>query len=221
MPDLLSGKTEIDRLRLQKKYGTEQVFAVPYSLTENIPDRFTPIKDIENKGIFLDTDRGKYILRCDAEEDMSFQQIIPCAIITDTKGRYYVSRRIKGDNRLQDAYSITFGGHINPVDGYMHPIEKCLSRELFEETTISDIPAYEREKLGYIRDLGSTTPDHIGVLFQAIIPEEHSATIKIRETDSLEGSWMTKKQLFMNFYRFESWAQIIIENIIDRKNDHG
>lgn len=213
----LSGKTTADQIRLKKKYGTEQVFAVPYFLTENIPDRFSSIDDIMHRNALLDTSKGKYILRCDAEEDMSFQQIIPCAIIADTTGRYYVSRRIKGDSRLQDAYSIIFGGHINPIDGYDHPIEKCLSRELREETTLLEIPTYSRNKLGYIRDLRSITPDHIGVVYQATIPKEYANTMEIKETDSLEGFWMTKAQLFLYFNRFESWGQIIIENIIDKE----
>ena len=41
--------------------------------------------------------------------------------------------------------------------------------------------------------------------------------VKVLETDRLDGSWMSLKDLIFNVERFESWAQLIIAEICTKK----
>ena len=65
----------------------------------------------ENKGFFIP--------RYDAEYNDAMQQIIPYTIILNkNESKMYVSYRIDGDPRLNNVYSLGFGGHINIEDIY-------------------------------------------------------------------------------------------------------
>lgn len=203
-----------NRLALQRKYGAEQVFALSYVDTAHIPDGFYCETDE-----LLDVSKGKFVLRCDAEGVITFQQVIPCAVITDGAGNFFVSKRINGDDRLIGKLSITFGGHINPCDDkeprHEHIITHGLERELTEETNIADTQVVAHEKMGYIRQLDSTTAEHIGVVYITTIDKQQKQKMEIKESDTLEGVWMNKHQLFQNYEKFEGWAKLIIAHLLN------
>ena len=215
----LSGKTKARQIELKKKYGEERVFAVPFQFTSIIDDLFTPWNYSKTKkdvfgGILP---YGKFILRADAEEDISFQQIIPYAFITDNHGNYYISRRKQGEKRLQGMLSLGFGGHINPKDDMRHGVENMvfngLKRELEEETTIKRIKDYVIKPYGLVRDLKSSTPDHIGIVFEITISDGAKNKLNIREKNKLKGTWMSIKDIIREYECFESWAQLIIAHL--------
>lgn len=199
--------TKIQAAKLREKYGTEQVFVVPYLDVVNIPDHFSKVEQDSLDWI----KKGKYIFRYDAEYNTFFQQVIPYVVLTDReKERFYISRRISGEERLVDQLSIGFGGHINPCDGYQNPLEKCIMRELNEEVSARYIEE-SLSLLGTVRDLSSSTNDHIGVVFLKRV--SNKATIKIREKDKLKGKWMTMDDLYENYGAFESWGKYIIDHL--------
>lgn len=207
----------IDRKALIKKYGNEQVFVVPFSSTQKIPDKFSIFKDN-----LLDMRSGRYIHRYCAEGNVSMQQIIPCIVIYDENNNYLTTKRLAGDERLRDKLSIIIGGHMNPVDGYgSESIQNCLLRELGEETNLLDIcnetPLSIKEiakTIAYIRDLKSTTPDHVGIVYFLKISNNTKKKLKIKETDTLKAQWMTPDELGDNYISFESWGQMIIAEIL-------
>ena len=217
-----------DNFELQKKYGAEQVFVLPYTETAEIPDGYTPIKSIIKE---LDMSKGSFVLRCDAEGNPALQQIIPCAVIRDMDGNVFVSKRIDGDDRLKGKLSVTFGGHINPCDAVKCHISSKddiaitgLRRELGEETTLYDDKKFKKQDIlpemasinekGYVRQLDSTTPEHIGIIYEVCISKKVKRILKIRETDTLEGIWMTTADLIREIERFEGWSQLIIAEVI-------
>lgn len=206
----------LDKEELSKKYGTEQVFVVPYFFTQEIPDKYTEINESDKKEKELDISQGKYIYRYDAEGQNALQQIIPCCVILDEKRNVFVTKRKKGDSRLQGNLSVIFGGHINPCDGYKNPIENCLKRELSEELTIENIPEkfLIYEKKAYIRDLSSSTNDHLGILYVFNLPKGYKKKLMIKENDTLEGKWFNSDELKKRYFEFESWGKIIISEII-------
>lgn len=207
----------LKKQRLLEQYGTEQVFVVPYFLTQDIPDGYTKLNKDNIDKYNIDILKGKYILRAEAEENIVFQQVIPCAVIFDEDNNVYVSKRIKGDPRLSGSLSITFGGHINPCDGLLDPINKSLERELSEEINFSKIPKesyLDFHKEAYVRDLKSNTSEHIGVIYFIKIPNKYKKRIKIKEKNTLIGKWMNKEQLMENYNKFESWARLIINEIV-------
>jgi len=195
--------------KLMEKYQDEQVFVVPFESVTHIQDKFTPSTD-DIKALDLYDKLGKYILRYDAEYNPAFQQLIPYVLITDKSGeKFYVSKRIAGDNRLLENYSLGFGGHINPCDGSVSVILKALHRELNEELDMTMIED-SIDFLGNVRDLTSTTPDHLGFVFSVKVKR-----VKIKEKDKLKGSWMTKEELVDNYFHFEGWSKYVIDHFFE------
>lgn len=203
--------TKVQANNLRKKYGTEQVFVVPYLDVTNVPDHFSSAEQDKLDWI----KKGKYIFRYDAEYNTFFQQVIPYVVLTDRKKeKFYISKRISGEERLVNQLSIGFGGHINPCDGYHDPLEKCIERELSEEISARYIEE-PLSLLGTVRDMSSSTNDHIGVVFLKRV--SNKATIKIREKDKLKGQWMTMNDLYDNYGSFESWGKYIIDYLYQKQ----
>lgn len=187
------------------KYKDEQVLVVPFKETKNIEDKFTKLN--HDKDIWSRFDNGKYIYRYDAEEEPSFQQIIPYILIRNPlNNSYYVSKRIAGDDRLNQKLSF-WGGHINPCDGTKDVLFKALFRELHEELDIEPIGSAKFH--GYVRGLTSPTSDHLGCVFLVETTE-----CAVKETDKAKGLWMTPTQLENDYFEFENWAKHIIDYIV-------
>lgn len=191
--------------QLEAKYGNEQVFVVPFAETAHIGDKFTKT-NADMSALTQWDSKGKFVLRSDAEYNPAFQQLIPYVLITDVTGtKFYVSRRIAGDDRLKGTLSLGFGGHIDLVDGTQNVILKAFERELDEEVFIKrkKTPA---NLLGYVRDLDSATKDHLGFVFTVT-----ARSVRIKEDTVLEGFWMSLQELVDNYHKFESWARYIID----------
>lgn len=202
----------VDKLRrrqLKEKYKDEQVFVVPFSVVAGYKDGFE--RKPHRPSVWSQFDlAGKYIFRCDAEEQPSFQQIIPYVlIIHPDMDRFYISRRKEAskEERLQGQYSIGFGGHINPCDGSREVLFSSLFRELHEELDI--VPIREAKFLGFVRDLTGTTNDHLGCVFVV-----QASEVSVKETDKYEGEWMTYAQLEQHYFKFEGWAKHIIDHLV-------
>lgn len=204
--------------KLKEKYKNEQVFVVPHMLLSGLDtNRFT--KEEHTKDIWSKYDTvGRYIFRYDAEANASLQQIIPYVIVYNPDDKkYMVSIRTSGsgESRLANQMSIGFGGHINPEDGVKDVVFKALFRELHEELIIE--PTSSAKFVGYVKhfitndvaDKDFVHSVHVGMAF---VVETKAA--EIRETDKLEGEWMTAKELEDNYFKFEAWSKLIIDHII-------
>lgn len=203
------------KAKLVEKYKDEQVYVVPFESVKHIEDKFSAIdtKDNSLKQLAKYDNLGKFILRHDAEYNPIFQQLIPYVLIADPLGeKFYVSKRIAGDQRLIKNLSLGFGGHINPCDGPTNVILNAFRRELQEEV---DIKLHDDKIhfIGHVRDLTSSTPDHLGFVFVV-----KADKVRIKESHVLEGQWMTLKELEDNYFNFESWAKYIIDYLYLRKN---
>lgn len=192
-------------------YNGEEVFVVPFSKTLSFSNGFTHTTD---KNIWSKFDSvGKYILRSDAEGKKEIQQIIPYILIKNQFGEYFVAKRLETttEKRLHNQISIGFGGHINREDGYKEPLFQCALRELLEELNI-DGSLTPLKHIGYVRDLNGKTNDHLGIVF---ITESLKSNISIKENSYLKGSWMTKNELIDKYGKLESWAQFIVDCMVD------
>ena len=205
----------MNRDALLKKYGTESVLVVPSLVVQDIPDRFTPSEDFFRIGML--EKMGRYILRADAEGHPEFQQLIPYVIVSNKKkDRWLAARRIKGDSRLQGQWSLGFGGHVDLVDTAegVSPVMAALQRELDEELKIVPLAAQEPSRfLGFIRDAGSATSDHLGFLFSVQVNEKTS----IKEKDTLEGKWLSIDELIKMYPLFEGWSRYAIDYILQNQ----
>ena len=196
----------LSKQELKNKYKDEKIFVIPSNLVQNISDKFT--KQKHDSSIWSKYDNlGKYIYRYDAEYNFAFKQIIPYFFITnEDESKYYVSKRIQGDTRLEGKLSLGFGGHIDSSDGNIEIIKKAINREMNEELNIEPISNFEY--MGTMLDLTSETNDHFGLIFKIKTKED---LISIKEKDKLEGIWMTKKEMFDKYGFFENWSKYILD----------
>ena len=160
---------------------------------------------------------GLFLRRSDLEEDPSFKQIIPYAIISN-KDSFYLFRRTSGqtEKRLHNKLSLGVGGHMNPNDS-MESKEQYLTdelkRELFEEVKflngcfIEDI-----EFIGFIND--DTIPVgrvHIGLLYDIHVSNKE---VYINETDKMTADWIEKSKLGEFYEGMETWSKIAFDYYI-------
>lgn len=196
--------------QLKEKYKDEKVFVLPSNLVQNISDKFTKTK--HDQKIWTKYDNlGLYIPRYEAEYNLAFQQIIPYFLVTNLdESKFYVGKRIQGDSRLVDKLSLGFGGHINECDGTREAVFKALIREMNEELNIEPHSAFQF--IGYMRDLASETSEHFGLVFIVKVNEED---VSIKETDNLEGVWMTKQEMYDSYGKFENWAKYLLDYLYE------
>lgn len=202
-----------NKKKQEELYKNEKVFVVPFSKVRMFSDKFSMrISSNTNQYIkyFNEIETGGlFVSRNDAEGNVSIQQLIPYTIIFNKDmSKLYTAYRKKGDSRLNNVYSLGFGGHINPIDSSGKDkslIINAAIRELKEEVSIKTI--YKLNYLGTVRDLQSETKEHLGFVF-AITTNNR---VSIKEKDKMKGSWMDIKELYDKYYKFESWSRYIID----------
>ena len=140
---------------------------------------------------------GLFLRRSELEEDDSFKQIIPYAIISNNES-FYLFRRTsrQTEKRLHNKFSLGVGGHMNPNDS-MESKEQYLidelKRELYEEVKLLNGCLIEDiEFIGFINDdtisVGSV---HIGLLYNIHVSNKE---VYINETDKMTNT--EPKQVF-------------------------
>lgn len=150
--------------------------------------------------------------RGDAEENNKFKQPIPYGIIK-RGNEIFVYKRLSGggETRLHEKTSIGVGGHMNDIEDCLslqHLIAENLLREITEEIEIKS-DSCDLEVIGLINDdLDEVGEVHIGVLSVIHIPE--GTEVKVKETDQLEGYFLTVEQLNSpkHFETLENWSKI-------------
>ena len=187
----------------------ERVFAVPYLFTKHIEEGFSDKKESLTQFDNL----GSFIFRSDAEGNKNLQQLIPFILIRDvSRKRFFFGKRLSGDERVHGQISC-FGGHINEIDAKQTKkslIESCLYRELNEELLITllkkDNLSNSLQYIGTVRDTLSETGDHLGFVFILNVK-----TCSIKETDKIEGIWLSYHKTLRQFNKLDNWTQKIIE----------
>lgn len=155
--------------------------------------------------------KGHFRRRDELEEDPSFKQIIPYAVISHDNS-YFLFKRTSGqtEKRLQDLYSLGVGGHMNPGRS-MEPPEQFLidelKRELFEEVTFLDGCSIEAiDFKGFIND--ETIPVstvHLGLLYNISVSNKG---VHVSETDKMKADWVEKSRLIDFYEGMETWTKV-------------
>jgi len=193
----------------------ELVFAFP-------ADKLWKLLTFEKKGLIRENSEvlkkivqnGLFLRRSELEEDPSFKQIIPYAIISNNES-FYLFRRTSGqtEKRLHNKFSLGVGGHMNPDDS-MESKEQYLidelKRELFEEVKLLNGCLIEDiEFIGFINDdtipVGSV---HIGLLYNIHVSNKE---VYINETDKMTADWKDKSNLDEFYGGMETWSKIAYE----------
>jgi predicted NUDIX family phosphoesterase len=170
---------------------------------------------------------GLFLKRSELEEDPSFKQIIPYAIISNEESdpptgggvrqsqSFYLFKRTskQTEKRLHNKFSLGVGGHMNPNDS-MESREQYLidelKRELYEEVKLLNGCLIEEiEFVGIINDdtipVGSV---HIGLLYNIHVSNKE---IYIRETDKMTADWIDKSNLAEFYEGMETWTKITFD----------
>lgn len=165
-------------------------------ITENVPELLEIIRN-----------EHEYMPRAEAEEQPAFKQIIPYVILRQGD-KIFVTRRLNkgGEARLHGKISIGVGGHINPVDEQGDMLMKGLWREINEEVELHSHG--ELCSCGFINDDSNSVGSvHLGACFTL----ETEGEVTVKETEKLEGLWMTLPELKENYDYMETWTQIALE----------
>jgi predicted NUDIX family phosphoesterase len=202
--------------------NTELVFAFP---TDGFWKLVTYIKKgliRENSGVLKRIiQNGLFLRRSELEEDPSFKQIIPYAIISNNEPEcsgdrqsqsFYLFRRTSGqtEKRLHNKFSLGVGGHMNPNDS-MESKEQYLidelKRELFEEVKLLNGCLIEDiEFIGFINDdTISVGRVHIGLLYNIHVSNKE---VYVNETDKMTAEWIDKPNLAEFYEGMETWTKI-------------
>ena len=157
---------------------------------------------------------GLFLRRSEFEEEPSFKQIIPYAIISHNES-FYLFRRTSNqtEKRLQNKFSLGVGGHMNPNDSMSlkeHYFIDELKRELYEEVKLLNGCLIEDiEFIGFIND--DTIPVgrvHIGLLYNIHVSKKE---VYINETDKMTADWIEKSSLAEFYEGMETWTKIIFD----------
>lgn len=162
-----------------------------------------------------------------AEINYDYKQPIPYGVVisddNDIDGiRVFVYRRLAGgtESRLHDKLSIGVGGHMNVAieEGktFMQVVKEEAIRELDEELIFESAAGeetaakYEFSVVGLINDERDDVGKvHLGILYTLLTPPAHSA--EVRETDMLQGEWMTLEELDAVRPQLEGWSEIALD----------
>ena len=149
----------------------------------------------------------EFLPRAVAEERPDYKQIIPYVILTQGDKVFVTSRLNKGgEARLHGKLSVGVGGHINPTDDEDDLLMSGLWREINEEVFVG-----KHGKLvscGFINDDSNSVGSvHLGACFKL----EVEGDVAVRETEKLEGFFMTVPELKTQYERMETWTQIALE----------
>jgi predicted NUDIX family phosphoesterase len=193
----------------------ELVFAVP-------TDRLWKLIPYKEKGLIRENSEvlkrivqeGLFQKRTELEEDPSFKQIIPYAVIT-CEDSYYLFKRSSGqrEKRLHNKFTLGAGGHMNP-GGNAEPDEQYLinelKRELSEEVRLLNGCFIEDiEFIGFIND--DTIPVgrfHSGLLY---IIRVSNKEVYINETEKMTAEWVDKSNLAGFYEGMETWSRIVFD----------
>ena len=193
----------------------ELVFAFP-------TDEFWKLMPYNKKGLIKGNSEvlkrivqdGLFLRRSELEEDPSFKQIIPYAIISHKESFYLFNRTSEQtENRLHNKFSLGVGGHMNPDDS-MESKEQYLidelKRELYEEVKLLNGCLIEDiEFIGFINDdTISVGTVHIGLLYNIHVSNKE---VYINETDKMTADWIDKSNLSEFYEGMETWSKIAFD----------
>ena len=179
-------------------------------LEERLPGQVWVTQDLDALRQFI-LDRHFFLPREQAEYDDTAKQIIPYVLLRQ-KDRWFLLRRLnkQTEARLHQKLSLGVGGHINPTEeDAADPLEAGLMRELREEIQVESIRSLTC--LGLINENNGGVSDYHAALVYLL---EAEGTVSVRETEKMEGQWVTPQALRSCFDSLETWSQIAAKAVI-------
>lgn len=166
---------------LKRKYGGTLIMGVDAkTILPLLTEEFNPPDDAIADAIECNL---KPMLRCEAEQNPAFKQIIPYIILMNMDGRIFTTLRLGGDERLKGQHSIGLGGHMDGGEDVL----TALYRELQEEVGLTEADVTDIQLSGYIYSSKTEVDSvHVGAVY--LLKTENSE-ISCLERDTLFGYW--------------------------------
>jgi hypothetical protein len=109
-----------------------------------------------------------------AENDETFLQIIPYALIRNARGELWCYERLGGDARVRHRYSCGVGGHVDAEDangGLLATAASALCRELSEELAWMVAPSAVRPLAWLYEGQSAIGRVHLGLIYALVWTE--------------------------------------------------
>lgn len=166
---------------LKRKYGDTLIMGVDAkTILPLLTDGFNPPDDAIADAIECNL---KPMLRCEAEQNPAFKQIIPYIILMSMDGRIFTTLRLGGDERLKGQHSIGLGGHMDGGEDVL----TALYREMKEEVGLTEADVTDIQLSGYIYSSRTEVDSvHIGAVY--LLKTTRSDVVCL-ERDTLFGYW--------------------------------
>lgn len=193
----------------------ESVFAIPAAelwklLTFKDPGLIKADSDVLNKIV----QHGLFRKRSELEENPSFKQIIPYAIISHKESFLLFQRRSgQTEKRLHNKLHLGVGGHVNPGRSNEPDAQFLideLKREFFEEVRLTNDSFIEDiEFIGFINDESiPVSRVHIGLLYNIRVSDKD---VYVNETEKMSAAWIEKQDLAEFYEGMETWTRIAFD----------
>jgi predicted NUDIX family phosphoesterase len=194
----------------------ENVLVVRRSLFDELGSfqglNFEPQKYL---GALLARGNNMFMPRAQAENDPSFKQIIPYAIVAHgDRVLHYVRGKKAGEQRLVSKGSIGIGGHMNDADeslfawdenAYRAGVEREVHEELKIETTFEDcIVALLND------DTTEVGRVHLGIVHVLQLAEPK---VQKREAMITNLEFLTMDDLLARRDQLETWSQLCLDSL--------
>jgi predicted NUDIX family phosphoesterase len=155
-----------------------------------------------------------FLPRAQAENDPSYKQIIPYALIAhcDTV-LHYVRGKKAGEQRLVAKGSIGIGGHMNDTDESLfawdeHAYRAGVEREVNEEITIES-PFEDRIVALLNDDTTEVGRVHLGIVHVFRLAEPR---VQKREAMITNLAFLNKEELRARHENLETWSQLCVDS---------
>lgn len=208
----------LSKQELVTKYGNSKILAIS---NQYILPLFNEVSTHKNFLVCAEEEvkkiveqKGEFLLRYELENDTSYKQPIPYVIIHNPKlDKYFFTKRIQGDSRLQGMKSLGIGGHVDENES----IEQALYREIAEEIGISEKEIEQLCFQGLILDTSNDVGAvHIGFLYMAKVLVDN---LSCKEVDTLTGDYITLAEIQEGVAagQFETWSEIAYFNCLQKE----
>ena len=194
-------------------FNSQNVLVVPRFVVSDLK-WFVSWQSVNTDTLRIILESCHWTQRAIAERSPEIVQLIPCAVVRDSDGKYSVSRRNRyGREDIRSKLTLLYGGHVERMEEELEPAELLdltLRRELDEEIGVSD-PA-SIDTVGFINDVKDLASSrHLAVVFEVSVRGEVS--IHANEEFSLRskycGEFMDSGRLAPLEHRLDPWSKLL------------
>ena len=153
--------------------------------------------------------------RVQAEDDPTYKQIIPYALLAfEKKVLYYVRGKKAGEQRLVAKGSIGIGGHMNETDESLFALDEQAYRAGVEREVNEEIKIDTQFEDRIVALLNDDTTEvgrvHLGIVHVFDLAQQK---VEKREAMITNLAFLTRAELMARRESLESWSQICVDSL--------